>query len=472
MRDLSILWFRQDLRLSDNPALVASARHDQTLPIYIMDDQIAASCRPGAASRWWLNYSLYELNRSIEGKLSIYQGASSEILENLVQRLPVKAIYWNRCYEPWRSARDSEIESKLSEQNIKVQSYNGSLLWEPWAVRKEDGTPYKVFTPFYRNGCLNAKVPRKPLHVPSDITWCQDEQNTLVLKDLKLLPKSGWDKKFEQQWSIGEHAAQQQLQNFKRTGLQNYKQGRNFPAEPFISRLSPHLHFGEISPNQVWYAVSNRRDRENVDHFCSELGWREFSYNLLYQNPELRSVNLQKKFDSFPWSEDQSALTAWQTGMTGVPMVDAGMRELWKTGFMHNRVRMITGSFLVKNLLLDWRQGERWFWDTLVDADQASNSASWQWVAGCGADAAPYFRVFNPVIQGQKFDPDGNYVRSFIPELQSLPNKYLFNPWEAPESLLTGLGIKLGVTYPKPIVDLKTSRSRALEAFNSLKQPG
>jgi len=271
-------------------------------------------------------------------------------------------------------------------------------------------------------------------------------------------------------WNIGEIGANNRLTEFLNNGVENYKEGRNIPSKPFVSRLSPHLHFGEISPNQAWHAAKQKGDDTNIDHFCSELGWREFSYTQLYFNPELPNKNLQAKFDLFPWDTDEKKLIAWQKGQTGIPMVDAGMRELWITGAMHNRVRMVVGSFLVKNLLLHWHHGERWFWDCLVDADLASNSASWQWIAGCGADAAPYFRIFNPVTQGQKFDSDGEYIRKYIPEISELPNKYLFNPWEAPQEELDRAGVVIGKDYPKPIIDLKLSRQNALEAFKSLKK--
>ena len=466
--NLSICWFRQDLRLADNPALLAASKHGQTLPIFIHDIEDPRELAVGEASSWWLHYSLESLNRCLGGKLSIYRGNPLQIIKNLVQRLPIEAVHWNRCYEPWRIAQDKKVKSLLKEKNIQVESHNGSLLWEPWNIKKGDGTPYKVFTPFYRKGCLEAEAPRKPIGPPSNATWVQDNEETLPLEKLNLLPKIRWDKKLQPHWKIGEAGAKERLEDFFQEGLPSYKEGRNLPAKPFVSRLSPHLHFGEISPNQVWYAAASQGKTKDIDHFCSELGWREFSHSLLYYNPTLPVDNLQKKFDNFPWSNDLTRLSAWQKGRTGVPMVDAGMRELWQTGFMHNRVRMITGSFLVKNLLLHWHHGERWFWDTLVDADLANNSASWQWIAGCGADAAPYFRIFNPVTQGQKFDPDGDYVRRYIPEIAALPNKFLFSPWDAPEDLLVGLNITLGETYPKPIVDLKTSRNKALEAFKSV----
>jgi len=304
------------------------------------------------------------------------------------------------------------------------------------------------------------------------VDYCSDPEGNNNVDFLKLLPEVRWDQKFEPYWKVGESGSQRRFKSFIKDGLPFYKDGRNNPAEPFVSRLSPHLHFGEISPNQLWHTVRNIGDHKYIDHFCSELGWREFSYHLLYHHPDLPTKNLQQKFNWFPWVENDAHLVAWQKGKTGVPMVDAGMRELWQTGYMHNSVRVIVGSFLVKNLLLHWHHGERWFWNTLVDADLANNSASWQWIAGCGADEAPYFRIFNPVIQGQKFDPDGKYVRKYVPELTHMPNKFLFNPWEAPETVLDEAHVKLGETYPAPIVNLRESRELALQAFQTLKQTG
>lgn len=466
-KSLSILWFRQDLRLTDNPALVAASQSDAVLPIYIVDTKNSGDYALGEASQCWLHHSLTSLNESLGKKLSVYRGDPAVILKKLCKNFDVSSVFWNRCYEPWRIQRDSAIKKQLLEADIHVESFNASLLWEPWSIQKKDGTHYKVFTPFYRKGCLQAEPPRPPMKQPSNVVYKHDS-NALKLADLKLLPSKNWHENLCDQWNIGEDGARKQLQNFVKNGLNHYKDGRNFPAKPYISRLSPHLHFGEISPNQIWHKVYPLIDSKNADHFCSELGWREFSYSQLYHQPELPTVNLQSKFDAFPWSKSKSHLTAWQQGKTGIPMVDAGMRELWQTGFMHNRVRMVVGSFLVKNLLIDWREGERWFWNTLFDADLANNSASWQWVAGCGADAAPYFRIFNPVTQGQKFDPDGVYIRKFLPEIAELPNKYLFSPWEAPQLVLDMAQIKLGDTYPKPIVDLKTSREIALETFKSL----
>lgn len=463
-----IYWFRQDLRLHDNPALCEAATQGPVLALYILDDTNAGPYTMGAASRVWLHGALDDLNRALGGALSLYQGNPSDILQHLIQRHGVENIYWNRCYEPWSIKRDKNLKNQLEAQGVTVHSHKGSLLWEPWTIKKDDGTPYKVFTPFYRKGCLNAPAPRKPLKEPKVLTIYSKDKEGLSLEQLSLRPTIPWHHGIEDHWQISEQGATQQLQTFLETGLPHYKKGRDFPDKPYVSKLSPYLHFGQISPNTVWYSALSTGDDANVQHFCSELGWREFSYHLLYANPELPKKNLQPKFDKFPWKEDAVALKAWQQGNTGIPMVDAGMRQLWQTGYMHNRVRMIVGSFLVKNLRQHWHHGERWFWDCLVDADLANNSASWQWIAGCGADAAPYFRIFNPVTQGQSFDPEGGYVRRFVPELANLPTQFLFNPWQAPERMLQGAGVTLGKTYPYPIVDLKASREEALAAFSRL----
>ncbi len=471
-KGIAIHWFGQDLRLLDNPALTEAAKHSQVLPVFILDDESAGEFAMGAASRWWLHHSLVSLNASLAGKLSVYRGNSLEILRGIVSRLQVEAVYWNRCYEPWRIAPDTAIKQHLKNSGIAAESANGGLLWEPWTIKKADGGPFKVFTAFYRRGCLRAEPPRKPLPKPPLPECLRDNQGSEPIEQLGLLPKVRWDQQLEPHWKIGEQSAHERWENFIETGLSNYQNGRNFPAANEVSRLSPHLHFGEISPNQLWYGAQSLGADENIDHFCRELGWREFSHNLLFHNPTLPTKNLQAKFDRFPWLDDSAMLKAWRTGQTGVPMVDAGMRELWQTGYMHNRVRMIAGSFLVKNLRLHWRHGERWFRDTLVDADLANNSASWQWIAGCGADAAPYFRIFNPVVQGRKFDPDGAYIRRFVPEIAKLPNQYLFSPWSAPTAVLQTAGVTLGASYPAPIVDLRQSREAALQAFQSLRTNG
>ncbi|MBR9909628.1 MAG: deoxyribodipyrimidine photo-lyase [Gammaproteobacteria bacterium] len=467
---LVIHWFRQDLRLSDNPALSEAASAGRVLPIYILDDDTAGPQQMGGASRCWLHHSLGALNDGLDGRLRVYRGRADEVIAHLCAQYPVSAVYWNRCYEPWRTQRDQAIKSNLQQQGIGAHSHKAALLWEPWETLKKDGTPYKVFTPYYRKGCLNAAPVPPPIAAPTKLTLARGDFGTLDIDQLDLLPGIGWEQPLMEHWQPGEAAATRALQDFIDDGLADYQDGRNFPARDSVSRLSPCLHWGEISPRQVWHAVDLSGDNSNVDHFKSELGWREFSYTQLYYFPELPHTNLQGKFDHFPWRRDEALLRCWQRGQTGYPIVDAGMRELWQTGYMHGRVRMIVGSFLVKNLLLHWHHGEAWFWDCLLDADLASNSASWQWIAGCGADAAPYFRIFNPVTQGEKFDRHGNYTRRYVPELSALPDKYLFQPWTAPAAVLAEAGVELGKTYPRPVVDLKESREMALAAFRSLRE--
>ena len=338
---------------------------------------------------------------------------------------------------------------------------------------KKDGTPYKVFTPYFRKArSVDGEAPREPIPMPEGIVFAEGSFGEEGIDSLGLLPEVRWDQSLVGSWAFGEVAARAQLDEFISNRVYEYKKGRDFPAAEKTSRLSPHLHWGTISPHQVWDALGDCLDDDNVDTFRSELGWREFSYSLLYHFQELPACNLQAKFDAFPWQNDFVSLERWQQGRTGYPIVDAGMRELWQTGTMHNRVRMIVGSFLVKNLLLHWQLGAEWFWDCLFDADLASNSASWQWVAGCGADAAPYFRVFNPVTQGEKFDRAGEYTRKYVPELDKLPQKYLYCPWDAPGEVLREAGVVLGETYPKPIVHLKDSRERALEAYQTIRVTG
>ncbi len=467
-----IVWFRQDLRLRNNPALRAAHETGAPIiPVYILDDVNSGTWKMGAASRWWLHQSLDALNKSLEGNIVFEVGDPYAILTEIAEETGSNTVYWNRCYEPWRTDRDRAIKKALKDNDFEVRSFNGSLLFEPHQVLKEDGTPYRVFTPFYKKACLGrAEAPHVPESAPEDLNLYDHKR--LNLDGLNMMPDIAWYTDMQEEWTPGENGAQKCLKNFLENGLRGYKDGRNFPTRENVSRLSPHLHFGEVSPHDVWHAARPAMIAQGCEsdgeHFLSEIGWREFSNTLLYHFPKLPRENLQKKFNSFPWREDDVALKAWQNGQTGYPIVDAGMRELWQTGYMHNRVRMIVGSFLVKNLLLHWHHGEDWFWDTLVDADLANNSASWQWIAGCGADAAPYFRVFNPVTQGQKFDGTGEYVRRFVPELSKMPDKFLHNPWDAPNKILEHAGLKLGKDYPEPIVDLKSSRERALAAFKQL----
>ena len=475
--NVSLYWIRQDLRLHDNPALIESVKNGPIIPIYILDDVNSDDHKIGQAGRVWLHQSLKELDKEFQNKLIFAKGNPEEILVKICQLESIKKIYWNRVYEPWVISRDKKIKTNLKKLKIDSYSYNSSLLWEPWDILKDDKTNYKVFTPYFRRGCLNSTEPRRPFEKPKIIDYVEVKNfKSLKIDELNLLPRHNWKNKIMESWSIGEKAATTRLNQFINNELDGYKEGRNFPNKKNVSRLSPHLHWGEISPNTVWHAVKDLnqmglKHQQDTDVFLSEIGWREFSNYLLYYYPELPKKNLQTKFDNFPWIDNSELLLAWKTGQTGFPIVDAGMRELWSTGYMHNRLRMIVGSFLVKNLLTHWHEGEKWFWDCLVDADLASNSASWQWVAGCGADAAPYFRIFNPVTQGIKFDPNGEYTRKYVPELKLVPNKYLFNPWEAPYGILEKAGVELGKNYPKPIVEIKSSRQTALDAFAKTKQP-
>lgn len=455
-----IVWFRQDLRLSDNPALYEAAQQPdkKIIPLYILDDENAGAWKMGGASRVWLHHSLTALNESLNGKLIIKKGDAKKVLSDLIKNENIDAVYWNRCYEPWRIKRDEDIKQNLG---VECKSFNGSLLWEPWKIKNQQGGPYKVFTPFYRKGCLNAPAPREPISKPNQLNL-QESVLSDGIDSLELLPKINWHQNMTSHWTIGEKGAQGKLGAFLAHGLNDYKEGRNFPAKNNVSQLSPYLHFGEISPHQVWYAADiqgkEQRLEKDLGHFHSELGWREFSNSLLYHFPNLPTEPFQEKFADFPWTEDDASLEKWRKGETGYPIVDAAMRELWETGYMHNRCRMVVGSFLVKNMLLHWHEGEKWFWDTLIDADLANNSASWQWIAGCGADAAPYFRIFNPVLQSKRFDPDGDYIRKWVPELKDVPDKHIHEPWEH--------DIK---GYPKPILDHGESRDRALAAYEKIK---
>lgn len=472
-----IVWFRQDLRLSDNPALEAARQTGQAvLPLFILDDETPGQWRRGGASRWWLHHSLAALSGALEAIgscLLLRRGPAGAVLKALIEETGATAVFWNRCYEPFNCERDKSIKAELSSSGLDVQSFNASLLAEPWTVRNKSGDPFRVFSPFWRNirSELDPGYPLKaPEHLPSPAEWPASDP----LKSWNLLPHNpDWAEGFNTVWTPGEAGARKRLEDFLASGARQYAGGRDRPDKPYTSGLSPHLHFGEVSPRQIVSATESVRDDigdRNAEKFLSELGWREFAYSLLFNFPDLPEANYQAKFDRFPWREDSAALRAWQRGQTGYPMVDAGMRELWATGWMHNRVRMITASFLIKHLMIDWREGEKWFWDTLVDADLANNSASWQWVAGSGADAAPYFRIFNPVTQGEKFDPDGDYIRKWVPELARLPGKYLNQPWNAGPLILKEAGIELGKTYPAPIIDHKAARERALAAFQSLKE--
>ena len=472
MSKIAVHWFRKDLRINDNPSLDFAAQNGSVMPVFILDtvNNTQKEFNLGEASAWWLHHSLHSLDNSLDNQINFFSGNPLEIIKELITSYDIESFSWNRCYSPWEIKRDTEIKKFLKESKITVKTFNSTLLWEPWEILKDDQTPYKVFSPFYKKGCLKKHSgPREAITTFKKINFSEKSSLSIDIKSLDLLPKHHWKDKFDEYWNVGERAAMDKYLHFRDNGLNGYKEGRNFPSKENVSVLSPHLHFGEISPHQIWHDNKDICPEKDVGHFHSELGWREFSYYLIYHFPEMCTENLNKRFDKFPWSLNQNYLVAWQKGKTGYPIVDAGMRQLWKTGYMHNRVRMIVASFLVKNLLIDWRVGLEWFNDCLCDADLANNTASWQWTAGSGADAAPYFRIFNPILQGKKFDPDGTYTKQFVPELQNLPSKYLFAPWEADDSVFEQANIDYGKDYPKPIVSIEKSRDIALKAYNQIK---
>ncbi|MEM7328403.1 MAG: deoxyribodipyrimidine photo-lyase [Pseudomonadota bacterium] len=472
------MWFRRDLRLDDNPALQAavSASENKVICLYILETD--SGLRPlGGASRWWLDKSLRSLAeriRALGGKLILRRGDAASVLEEVVASSGAKSIFWNRRYDRAGRDADAALKTQFKASEIAVESFNGSVLTEPWTQKTGSGGYYKVYSPYWRAVQANYQV--SPAATGPTALIAPD----LVSDDLDdwgLHPsKPDWSTGFPGTWQPGELGAKQRLADFLDGPVSAYKIDRNRPdIETGTSGLSPHLAFGEIGPAQIWRATKDRVEAgaasETGAHtFLSEVVWRDFAYVLLFHNPELATENFKTDFDLMPWREDDAHLRAWQRGETGYPIVDAGMRQLWHTGWMHNRVRMIVASFLTKHLLIHWRHGEDWFWDTLVDADPASNSASWQWTAGSGADAAPYFRVFNPITQGEKFDETGAYVRKWCPELARLPRKFLYQPWEAGPLILEEAGVKLGDTYPFPIVAHKHGRERALAAYETLKE--
>lgn len=463
----ALVWFRQDLRLTDNPALVEACQHcAQVIPVFIDDPTPKTISQLGAASRVWLHHSLQELDKSLRvfgSSLVLRQGPALAILGTLIEETGATHVYWNRCYDPASLARDTQIKAVLKEQT-EVHSFNAALLCEPWQVLKNDGQPYKVYTPFLKallkTGIDQPLFPQ-PKRIPTPTQW----PKSLDLNDLKLLPKIPWDQGMMKTWQVGQQAALSKLQHFLEATVIRYKTARDQPAVLGTSRLSPHLHFGEISPRQLaslatQYLAEYPEASLGIQTFLQEIGWREFAWYLLYHFPQTVTEPLDQRFKSFQWEQNyQTNLKCWQLGETGIPIVDAGMRELWQTGWMHNRVRMIVASFLTKNLLIPWQEGEAWFRDTLVDADLANNVLGWQWVAGSGADAAPYFRIFNPILQGEKFDLEGNYVRRWIPELASRPAKEIHHP------RVLGDGWK----YPLAITDLALSRQRALEHYAQIR---
>jgi len=443
----TLLWFRQDLRLADNPALSAALeRRSPVIPVFIWAPEEEGDWPAGAASRWWLHRSLASLNAELEkrgSRLIIRRGPTAAALSRLAAESGAAAVLWNRRYEPATVARDREVKSKLRERGMIAESFNGSLLFEPWSIRNRSEQPFRVFTPFWqacRRKPLAPACEEAPQRVPSPEKW----PHSLALSELSLEPAVDWACDFRRVWQPGESGARSQLQRFLREALAEYPVNRDKPGLVGTSRLSPHLHFGEISPGEIQRAILGVANGHHAacEAYLRQLGWREFAYHLLYHYPRSPHQTLRQEFSVFPWRMHPEHFKAWKGGNTGYPLVDAGMRELWRTGWMHNRVRMVAASFLVKHLLIDWQAGAAWFWDTLVDADLANNTLGWQWVAGCGADAAPYFRIFNPAIQTEKFDPDGCYIRRWVPESQ----------------------------HPLPVVDHGEARERALAALESIRK--
>ncbi|RMF09041.1 MAG: deoxyribodipyrimidine photo-lyase [Alphaproteobacteria bacterium] len=471
-----IVWLRQDLRISDNPALhAASQRGAAVVPLFILDEDDPWS--PGAASRWWLHGSLEALNRDLRAlgsRLILRRGPASPVLDCLIEETGATAVYWNRLFEPWARRRDRVIQRSLEDRGVTVLAFDGGHLVAPDRLVSRSGTPYRVFTPFWK--ALTVQVdPTPPLRAPAALPPPPAGLTGDPLSAWSLRPcDPDWAAGLRATWKTGEKAAADRLDRFLADVAPDYKTNRDRPGLCGTSGLSPHLQWGEISSRQVWHRVRGHMISGALPDgagwaFLRELGWRAFCAHLLHHFPTLPEDNLDRRFDRVAWRDDRDALARWQRAETGYPIVDAGLRELWATGWMHNRVRMVVASFLVKHLLIDWRQGAQWFWDTLVDANLANNTVNWQWVAGSGADAAPYFRIFNPVLQGEKFDPNGTYVRRWIPELGGLPDKYIHKPWTAPASVLAETGVRLDGNYPAPMVDLKAARERALAAFRAIK---
>lgn len=472
MTSPALYWLRNDLRLTDNAALTAAAAQGPVIFLSVLDDDTPGEWRLGGASRWWLHKSLEALGRKVP--LTLRRGPADHVIAEVLAETGAASLHFTRDYAPWSGALERRVKAACEARGAACHRYGGFLLHEPEAIRNGSGEPYRVYTPFSK-ACFAAGEPRPLKPAPAFTPWsgkiASDRLADWALYDAK----PDWAKDFPKLWTPGEDGAAARLKSFIAEGLTHYADERDRPDRDVTSRLSPHLHFGEISPVQVWHAAraaetkSGGRLSKTVEKFLKEVLWREFSYHLLHHWPTLPTEPFRPEFTGFPWSEDPKALKAWQRGHTGYPIVDAGMRELWTSGTMHNRVRMIAASFLIKDLLIPWQEGERWFWDTLVDADIGNNAASWQWVAGCGADAAPYFRIFNPVLQGEKFDPEGAYVRKWVPELARLPDHFIHKPWEAPRLVLDAAGVELGRNYPHPLVDHGKARDKALAAFQEIK---
>ncbi|MFD1744335.1 cryptochrome/photolyase family protein [Rhizobium helianthi] len=462
-----ILWFRRDLRMDDHAALLQAIQTGRPIVCVYIREPLKGNLAIGGAQEWWLHHSLEALNKSLNergNRLTLASGQASDVLLRIAKETSASCIFFNRHYE--RDALDLDVASSLRAEGLDVKRFKGQILHNPETMKTGSGGAYRVYTPFWR-ALERDGDPREPVGAPEAIPAPPHFPKSEELPDWHLLPdRPNWAEEFAELWQPGEAGAMKRLESFLEKPVLTYKKDRDFPGlGNATSLLSPHLAFGEISPARIWHATRGLEATEHVIHFRKELVWREFSYHLLVAFPKLGEKNWNDRFDAFPWTFDEIAFEAWTKGKTGYPIVDAGMRQLWRHGYMHNRVRMITGSFLIKDLMIDWRKGEEWFHDTLLDADPASNAANWQWVAGSGADAAPFFRVFNPILQGEKFDPDGDYVRRFVPEIANLPTKYIHKPFEAPREVLARAGVTLGKTYPNPIVNHAQARDRALSAY-------
>ncbi|HEX4242079.1 MAG TPA: deoxyribodipyrimidine photo-lyase [Steroidobacteraceae bacterium] len=475
----TLLWFRQDLRLADNPALAAAvAEHAPAVPAYIHTPAEEGAFAPGGASRWWLHRSLASLDRELRSRGSrlIVRAGGHSLTElvRLARECGATRVVWNRRYEPAAVARDRKIKTELEAAGFETRSFNAALLHEPWTIETQSGTPFQVFTAFWKR-CKSLDDPPPPVPAPDRLEAPPAWPDSTGLDELALEPRIDWARGLAGAWSPGSAGARSALDDFLAGACGDYESLRDRPGERGTSRLSPHLHFGEIGPREVWHgarraALDRGRSRSWRDSaFLTELGWREFAHHLLFHFPRMPEHPLRSRFERFPWQPSEPLLDAWQHGATGYPLVDAGMRQLWRIGWMHNRVRMIAGSFLVKDLLQPWSSGARWFWDTLVDADLANNSLGWQWVAGCGADAAPYFRIFNPTTQATRFDPQGTYVREWIPELGRLPGEWIHQPWAAPPAILSAAGVRLGTSYPHRVKIHEAARAQALAAWSAVK---
>ncbi len=474
----ALVWLRDDLRLDDQPAIAAAANRP-ALYVYIFDDKPALRALGGAA-KWWLGRSLQALGAqmaAIGGRLDILRGDSGAQMLDIAKAARSPDVFWTRRYGGAEIAHDAGVKQGLIQGGAAPKSFNGQLLREPWEAANAEGAAFRVFSAFWRRHRALGEA-AAPAPAPARLTpapWPASAPARVAIEDLGLTPSQpNWSGGLAATWSPGERGAQTRLDAFCAQALSDYANARDRPDGLHTSMLSPHLRFGEISPRRIFHTLagalaSGAAEARAVEKFQSEIGWREFAYSLLYAFPDLATRNWQEKFDAFANAGASAEYRAWTKGLTGYPIVDAGMRELWATGYMHNRVRMVAASFLIKHLLIDWRRGEQWFWDTLCDADPANNPASWQWVAGSGADAAPYYRIFNPILQGQKFDAAGAYVRRWAPELARLETQYIHAPWLAPATALRDAGVVLGQTYPAPIIDHDFARRRALAALAATK---